>query len=98
MPKKAALSRLASIGATLPGSKTTAAGVTVRKGPGGRPRKYEEGEKTRISLVLSTEQRLLLERFTYWLSDREGKRYSLADGILRGLEDAPLFLEYGKKR
>lgn len=98
MPKKAALSRLASIGATLPGSKTTAAGVPVKKGPGGRPRKYAEGEKTRISLVLSTEDRTTLERFTYWLSARDGKRYALADAVLRGLEDAPLFLEYQRKK
>ena len=77
---------------------TTAAGVTVRKGPGGRPRKYAEGEKTRLALVLSTAERLTLEHFTFWLSNRDGKRYALAEAVLRGLEEAPLFLEYGKKR
>lgn len=96
--KQAVTNRLASIGAALPDAKVTAAGVTVKKGPGGRPKKYAEGEKDRVTLVLSSEDRSMLERFSLWISARDGKRYSLAESLLLGLHESPVFVQYMKGR
>lgn len=94
--KRAVTDRLASIGAALPAGKVTAAGVTVKKGPGGRPRKYAEGEKDRVTLVLSREDRAVMEHFTMWLSLREGKRLALAEALLFAVRDSGSFRDFTK--
>ena len=88
--KKEALDRLAAMGAALPASKTTAAGVTVRKGPGGRPKRYLAGIG-RFSVYMAQEDKEEVERFTLWLSARDGKRYTIADAFLLALRDSKIY-------
>lgn len=98
MAKKTnALNRLASMGAALPESKTTAAGVTVKKGPGGRPKRYADGY-SRLSIYLTPEDKGEVERFTLWLSAREGKRLSMADALIAAMKDSKLFRAFSEGR
>jgi len=94
MAKKTdALNRLAAMGAALPESKTTAAGVTVKKGPGGRPKRYVAGY-SRLSVYLAPEDKGAVERFTLWLSAREGRRLSMADALVAAMKDSRLFRDF----
>lgn len=92
-----ALTRLAAMGAALPESKTTAAGVTTRKGPGGRPKRYAAGY-SRLSIYLTPEDKGEVERFTLWLSAREGKRLSMADALIAAMKDSKLFRAFSEGR
>lgn len=92
-----ALNRLAAMGAALPESKTTAAGVTTRKGPGGRPKRYAAGY-SRLSIYLTPEDKGEVERFTLWLSAREGRRLSMADALIAAMKDSKLFRVFSEGR
>lgn len=91
--KDEALSRLADMGASISPTKTTAAGVAVRKGPGGRPPRFPAGF-LRFSVNVSPEDHDAVNRFALWLSAREGKRIGIADTLLIGLKDSKLFREF----
>ena len=98
MPKKTeAFNRLSAMGAALPETKTTAAGVATRKGPGGRPKRYAAGY-SRLSLYLAPEDKDAVERFALWLSAREGKRLSMAEALVTAMKDSKLFRAFSEGR